>query len=237
MPTQDFGIESLARYLHLTPQQVIRLADRGKLPGRKVGGQWRFSRADVHHWLEERIGLSDEEELVHVEGVLRGLPGAEDASQVSIASMLPVEAIAVPLLARTRSAVFSAMVELAGRTGGLWDPEKMAEAIRSREELYPTTLDNGVALLHPRRPMPAILGQPLLALGIVAGGIPFGGEGGGLTDVFFLICSVEDRGHLRTLARLSRVMASAGFLDELRHVPDPASAHDLVTRTEAKLCG
>ena len=237
MPTQDFGIESLARYLHLTPQQVIRLADRGKLPGRKVGGQWRFSRADVHHWLEERIGLSDEEELVHVEGVLRGPPGAEDVSQVSIAPMLPVEAIAVPLLARTRSAVFAAMVELAGRTGGLWDPEKMAEAIRSREELYPTTLDNGVALLHPRRPMPNILGQPLLALGVTAGGIPFGGEGGGLTDVFFLICSVEDRGHLRTLARLSRVIASAGFLDELRQVPDPASAHDLVTRTEAKLSG
>ena len=27
----------------------------------------------------------------------------------------------------------------------------MTEAIRNREELYPTAMDNGVALLHPRR--------------------------------------------------------------------------------------
>jgi len=237
MPTQDFGIESLARYLHLIPQQVVRLADRGKLPGRKVGGQWRFARADIHHWLENRIGLSDEDELVNVEGVLQGPPGTEEATQVSIAEMLPGEAIAVPLQARTRSSVFTSMVELASRTGYLWDPEKMAEAIRSREELYPTTLGNGVALLHPRRPMPNILDQAFLALGITAAGIPFGGDRGGMTDVFFLVCSVEDRGHLRTLARLSRVIASAGFLDELRQVADPKSAHKLIAQTEAKLSG
>ena len=58
MPQSDFTIESLAAHLHLTPQQVSRLADRNKLPGRKVGGKWRFSRADIHHWLERRIGLS-----------------------------------------------------------------------------------------------------------------------------------------------------------------------------------
>ncbi len=66
MRTEDFDIDNLASYLHLTPQQVTRLADRGKIPGRKVAGQWRFSPADIHHWLEARIGLSDEDELVEV---------------------------------------------------------------------------------------------------------------------------------------------------------------------------
>ena len=70
MPYSDFTIETLAAHLHLTPQQVSRLADRDKLPGRKVGGCWRFSRADIHHWFEQRIGVSDEDRLVHVEGVL-----------------------------------------------------------------------------------------------------------------------------------------------------------------------
>ena len=42
MARQDFDIDELAKYLHLTPPQVSRMADRGKLPGRKVGGQWRF---------------------------------------------------------------------------------------------------------------------------------------------------------------------------------------------------
>lgn len=236
MSTEDFDIDSLAAYLHLFPQQVSRLADRGKLPGRKVGGQWRFSQADIHHWLEARIGLSDEDELVEVEGVLqRSAVKAGEPEEILIASMLPKEAIAVPLQARTRNAVITGMVEAAAQTGWLWDPEKMAEAVRSREELFPTALDNGVALLHPRRPMSSILGQAFLALGRTSTGIPFGSSRGGLTDIFFLICSVEDRGHLRTLARLSRVLTAPGFLEALRAAPDAVAAYQLISDTEAGL--
>jgi len=235
MAPGDFDIDSLAAYLHLTPQKVARLADRGKLPGRKVADQWRFSQAEIHHWLEERIGVADEVDLVEVEGVLEQSAGPEQDDEIVIADLLAPQAIAVPLRAKTRNSVITAMVELAAGTGWLWDPETMAEAVRAREDLYPTALDNGVALLHPRRPMPSILGQALLALGCTSTGIPFGKGRGGLTDVFFLICSIDDRGHLRTLARLSRVIASPGFLDQLREASDAAAAHQLIVQTEATL--
>jgi PTS system nitrogen regulatory IIA component len=236
MAAQDFDIDSLATYLHLTPPQVARMADRGKLPGRKIGGQWRFSEAEVHHWLEDRIGLSDEEQLVQVENVLDRRRGGP-VEAVSIARMLPVEAVAVPLQARTRGSVIDDMTELAARTGRLWDPGKMAHAIRERENLHPTALDNGVALLHPRRPLPNIVEEPFLAVGRTYQGIPFGGTGGGLTDVFFLICSVDDQGHLRTLARLSRLLNDTLFLDGLRCSDDPRSLHAWVALREADLFG
>lgn len=234
MPHQDFTIDSLARYLHLNPQQVTRLVEQGRLPGRKVAGQWRFPRAEIHHWLERRIGLSDEEELIEVEGVLRR-SGGEEEQAICIVEMLPEEAIAIPLPARTRSSVFTSIVETATRSGLLWDPEKMIEAIRSREDMYPTAMPGGIALLHPRRPMPTVLAQAFLALGVTATGIPFGGEHGGLTDIFFLICSVEDRGHLQTLARLARVIGTSGFLEDLRRAPDAAEAHRLIHETEKNL--
>ncbi len=237
MSREDFTIESLARYLHLTPQQVARLADRGRIPGRKVGGQWRFSRDEIHHWLEQRVGLAEDDGLPEVEGVLRNTPGASTEQEISIEGLLPREQIAIPLSARTRNSVFAAMVELVARTGLVWEPEKMEQAIRAREEIYPTTLENGVALLHPRRPMPNILAQPLLGLGVTSSGIPFGGNRGALTDVFFLICSTDDRGHLRTLARLSKVIGAPGFLDGLRQAPDPQTAHQLICDTEAGLGG
>ena len=237
MAGRDFSIQDLATYLHLTPQQVCRLADRGKLPGRKVAGEWRFARQEIHHWLEERIGLSDEDELVEVEEVLDRSIGPDDDQEIRIARMLPPEAIAVPFHARTRNAVFRDIVDLAAGTGWLWDPEKMAEAVRSREDMHPTTLENGIALLHPRRPMPSILGQAFLAMGCSPSGLPFGGGRGSLTDIFFLICSVDDRGHLRTLARLSRVIGAPGFLEELRQCPDAKSAHRLIAQSEAELPG
>ncbi len=230
----DFDIESLAVYLHLTPQQVTRLADRSKLPGRKVAGQWRFARAEVHHWLEGRIGLSDESELVDVEDVLQRAAGTEQPQEIRLGELLPLEAIAIPLAARTRNSVITHMVELAANTGWLWDPPKMVEAVRAREDMHPTALENGVALLHPRRPMSRILSQPLLALGRTGTGIPFGGAVP-TTDVFFLVCSVEDRGHLRVLARLSRVLTSPGFLDALREASDAKAAHQLIVDAENKL--
>jgi nitrogen PTS system EIIA component len=234
MPYSDFDITTLSRYLHLNPQQVTKLAERGHLPGRKIGGEWKFSRPDIHQWLEARIGLSDEEGLVQVESVLQKSAPLDNEQEIRISELLPVEAIAVPLYARTRSAVIDAMVELAANTGWLWDPKAMAEAVRSREEMHPTALENGVALMHARRPMTKILAQPFLALGCTPSGIPFGSDCP-LTDVFFLICSTDDRGHLHTLARLSRLLTQPGFLNALHQVQDAKAARQLIVEAEVGL--
>ncbi|HEX3997365.1 MAG TPA: PTS sugar transporter subunit IIA [Pirellulales bacterium] len=233
MADDDFDIERLAAYLHLDRAQVARLADRGKLPGRKVQGVWRFAPAEIHQWLESRIGLSGDEELVQMESILR--PPADTANDgvPSIAAMMPLEAMAVPLDARTRGSVIQSLVDIAAQTGLLWDPERMTDAVRAREEMHPTALENGVALLHPRRPMPSILGEAFVAFGRTARGIPFGGKV--LTDLFFLIASLDDRGHLRTLARLSRLIGDSDLLAELRSAADARSAHELIESTEARL--
>jgi nitrogen PTS system EIIA component len=234
MPYSDFDLLALARYLHLSPDKVAKLADRGQLPGRKVGGEWKFSKSDIHHWLERRIGASDEGELLEVEGVLNAAATAPQEQEISIAELLPLEAIAVPLPARTRSSVIDSMVELAAQSGWLWDADAMAEAIRAREELHTTALENRVALLHPRRPLPKILAQAFVALGVTSTGIPFGADVP-MTDIFFLIASMEDRGHLRTLARLSRILAAPGFIDSLRAAEDARAARQLIIEAEEKL--
>lgn len=235
MTPDHFNVEGLAEYLHLDPALVAKLADRGKLPGRKVGGQWQFARAEVNQWLEQKIGLSSEEELVQVENMLARTGGAVGEPAISIASLLPLEAIAVPLGAKTRGSVISAMCELAAQTGWLWDPERMAEAVRAREDMLSTALENGVALLHPRRPLPSLLSQAFLGLGVSSHGVPFGGPRGTLTDIFFLICSLEDRGHLRVLARLSRLLNHPGLLADLRRAPDARAARQLIVDLEQDL--
>jgi PTS system nitrogen regulatory IIA component len=184
--------------------------------------------------LENRIGLSEEEELERVEGAMRAAGG--DVSAASpLADMLPAAAIQIPLAARTRNSVIDSLIDLAAGTGWLWDPQKMSEAVRSREEMHPTALDNGVALLDPRRPLPNILEQAFLVFGRTEAGIPFGGSRGTLTDLFFLICSTDDRGHLHTLARLSRLLNSSAFIHDLRSAPDATSLREAFVRAEGAL--
>jgi len=235
MAAADFDSDALARYLHVTPAQVQKMAERGTLPGRKVGGAWKFPQAEIHHWLEERIGAADDEDLAHVERVLNVAGQHEPHDIVSIAGLIPPAGIAVPLSARTKSSVVTAMVELAASTGLLWDADKMAAAVRERENLHPTALENGVALLHPRRPLPQILAEPLLVLGLTPAGIPFGESHGVLTDVFFLICSTDDASHLRILARLSRLISAPGFLATLRSAPDTSAVQDCIVRFEQEV--
>jgi len=237
MPSHDFDVDSLARYLHISPAQVAKLADRGSMPGRKIGGDWRFSKAEIHHWLEERIGAAGEEDLQHVQDLLDEAAEGNEPATVRISELLLPEAIAIPLASRTRSSVIKSVVELAANTGLLWDAAEMAEAVEARERLHPTALDNGVALLHPRRPLPHVLAQPLLALGRTSSGIPFGSTSGQLTDIFFLICSVDDSQHLRTLARLSRLIAAGGFLEAVRAAESAAEVLRVVREFEERLDG
>ena len=116
----------------------------------------------------------------------------------------------------------------------MWDAAAMAQAVLAREELHPTALDNGVALLHPRRPQTSILADSVLALGITSQPLAFA-SGGQLTDIFFLICSYDDASHLRILARLSRMLAVADTLKQLRLAGSAGEAHQVLADAEQAL--
>lgn len=235
MNLPDYDLESLARHLHLAPETVAKMAERGKLPGRRIGGQWKFSAADIHHWWEERIGLSDEDELMAVEQTFQRQDSGDADEPFTIGDLLPIAAVAVPLPARTRGSVVKEMVALAAQAGLVWDAARMEDAVRARENLHPTALDIGVALLHPRRPLPSIVGDPFLALGVTPQGLPFGHARGQLTDIFFLIGSTDDRTHLRVLARLSRLLADSTLLQRLRQSDDAYEAREALVEREREL--
>jgi PTS system nitrogen regulatory IIA component len=82
--------------------------------------------------------------------------------------------------------------------------------------------------------MSGILGDTFLSLGVSDNGIPFGG-GGKLTDIFFLICSIDDRVHLRVLARLSRILSADNFLSNLRGASNEQEIRDLIVSVEESI--
>ena len=232
MSDDDFDVAMLATYLHLTPAQVEKMAGRGKLPGRRIGGEWRFSRIEIHHWFEERIGLSDQFELEQVEKVL---DTNQRATEDSIEQLVQPHAVWSPLPARTRNSVIQQICQHSADAGLLWDATKMEKAIKARENLHPTALGNGVAMLHPRRPQVNNIAHAFVGLGITSTGLPFGGPRGVMTDVFFLIASENEKGHLHTLARLSRIIAVPDFLAQLRECNDSQEAHRLLLETNQTL--
>ncbi len=47
-------VRDVAKYLKVTDRTIYRLAGAGKIPGFKVGGTWRFSRAGIDNWIERQ---------------------------------------------------------------------------------------------------------------------------------------------------------------------------------------
>jgi excisionase family DNA binding protein len=45
--------EEAAEFLHFNPVTIRLKARSGKIPGRKIGKEWRFSRRQLLEWLEE----------------------------------------------------------------------------------------------------------------------------------------------------------------------------------------
>ena len=67
MTNEMMDMEQLAAYLQRDIREVGKLASRGHLPGHKVGGQWRFARAEINHWIETQMPAYTEEQLTALE--------------------------------------------------------------------------------------------------------------------------------------------------------------------------
>jgi excisionase family DNA binding protein len=50
-PADVLTAEQAAELLNVNERDVVELAESGELPGRKIGGHWRFARAAVLDWL------------------------------------------------------------------------------------------------------------------------------------------------------------------------------------------
>jgi len=51
-------IEQVAKYLKLKPQTVYKWAQEGRIPGAKIGKEWRFRKRILDEWIDTAIALS-----------------------------------------------------------------------------------------------------------------------------------------------------------------------------------
>jgi excisionase family DNA binding protein len=52
-------IKELAEHLKVNERTIYRLASAKKIPAFKVGGSWRFSKADIDAWISSQSAASE----------------------------------------------------------------------------------------------------------------------------------------------------------------------------------
>ena len=232
MTHEWYTLDELAKRLGRNRRGVEKLVNRGRLPGHKVGGEWRFNSVEITHWLEQQLRSFSDEQLAGVEESHRS---TEVDADVPVTSLLRPETVQVPLPARTRRSVIKTLVEVAGRTWKVWEPAVVLEAVLDRESVLPTGFENGMAIPHPRNPLPDALGASVVAYGRTSAGIAFGAPRRALTDIFFLVLCRDARTHLQVLARLGRMMQFPDFTDRLRGAEDAGSTWALIREADEQI--
>jgi PTS system nitrogen regulatory IIA component len=231
--SRDFyTLDELVQTLGRDRRQVEKLINRGIIPGRRIGGEWRFNEIEVTHWLEQDLRGLDDQGLAQLE---QSQQSSELNALSPIEALLQVETCEVPLDAGTRPAVLQALLEVAGRTWHVWDPASVLKAVKEREDVMSTAFENGVAIPHPRNPLPEALGQSVIAFGRTLSGIPFGAPRRQLTDLFFLVLARDAATHLQILARLGRILNRSGFVDQLRNTKTARAAYDLLLEADRQV--
>ncbi|MDO5308509.1 MAG: PTS sugar transporter subunit IIA [Planctomycetia bacterium] len=223
-----FTLEELTERLGRTARSIQHAVQDGKLNGHKVRDVWTFNWHDVLLWLESEMSDVDSLEPEQFEKVATYSEPPEQ--EISFADLINLEAITVSLAAKTQPSVIREMVKLASNTGLLWDPEELEEELRQREAMASTALEDGVAILHPRRPPANIIGDAFLAVALAPHGVYFGARE--QTRVFFLLCCPDDVTYLRSLSRLARVLKTPEVIDSLLKCESAVEIKELLLSLE-----
>ncbi len=234
MGSETMSMKEVCRYLNLSEKEVLRRIHSEGLPAFKLGGVWRFRKIEVDDWLQRSMGRLSSERLSELEhGV--SFTGRKDKLVPLVGPLVREDAISTSLQARSGTSVLKELVELAEKTGLVYDPDALLKALRERESLCPTSLEGGAAIPHPRKRQEWMLAESFMVIGIHSRGIPFGAPDGSITDIFFMPLCLTDSEHLQVLARICRMLQDGNLLSALRSARTREEIKELVVTREKEL--
>jgi len=158
----------------------------------------------------------------------------ENAPKPALATVLGAMSAAriqLRLTAASKDAVLRELAMLIIEPHRKRDLTTLVRALKAREALCTTCVDDGVAIPHSRNAIVGLVKDPVIAYGRHAG-LDFGALDGRPVTHFFLLCAPNVRQHLQLLGRLARMVRQPAFRDALAAAQKPDDVLDLVRRFE-----
>jgi len=218
----------VADRLQLSERTLYRLLQRGELPGRKIGGQWRFRMAEIDYWLDMRVSRMPT-------SALRQLGAEGPPTMAPLADLIRPENALIRIPSGPPSEVIREFVAAVTYPEAV-DGTELAARIHQREELSSTATGDGVAFLHTPRWEPRTpIRSPVVALGRLFRPADFGAIDGTPTDLLFLLLAPDAQTHLALLARAAHLCRRPGLLSGLRAARTPAEVIDIIRAAEPAL--
>jgi PTS system nitrogen regulatory IIA component len=221
------NLKELSEYLKLSEKTLIRMAKRGEIPVTKIGHQWRFMRTLIDDWLVSKMWHPVKPALTRM---------LENQEIILPLSRLIMPAhIKLDLQPGTKDEILMGLIELLEKTKSVSNKEKLFSLLKDREEMASTALNNGVALPHVRNPLECPVDEQCIVLGICPKGTTFDSIDGGLTFVFFLVCTNSEIIHLKMMSKLAYLIRKSEVIKKIRNAKSEKEVFSIIIRVDQEI--
>jgi len=229
METELMTLKEVADYTRLNEDTVDRMVQKGEIPAQKVAREWRFDRAAIDTWMAGRNSAApvvDQQLPPEATGV---------PEPITVSKSLAPERINMDLKTTNKDDVLRQLVALVidPKERGL--SETLFDALKAREDLCSTCVNEGVAVPHSRNAIVGLVERPLLAYGRHVAGVDFGALDGKPIHHFFLLCAPNVREHLQLLTRLAQLLNNPEFRASLSAAEQPEDVMALIRNGEQSI--
>lgn len=224
----DLSVKDVAKLINVSAKTIYRMISNETIPCFRVGGQWRFDRREIVSWMEDTREFSYETAVRN--------PNLADEESISIAEFLRRGGLYRDIAGQTKEQVIAACLESIKKTIPQINTQRLFCAIMDREQIYPTTVGNGIAFPHPRPFKEFTAPLSSIALCHLARSVPFGAPDNENVDTLFFIFPKSERRFLRIQAKLLRLLKEEDILLALKHTTS-SEFYSLISRRETEIFG
>jgi PTS system nitrogen regulatory IIA component len=205
-------IEEVAAYLRVSERTVYDWAQKGDLPGGKLGTTWRFKRNDVENWVNTRLSTQS----------------GPKPSGVTSSATLTAERVII-LEAGDKDTVLRKLVDLLAESPFVHNRDELLKGILAREELMSTGIGFGVGVPHVR-----ISSVSDLVMAVAICKQPIEGYTSLDNQPVQIVCMLAARSdqhakYIRTLSAVSSRLKDAAVRKAIIESDDPAFIHSQLT--------
>jgi len=206
-------IEEVAAYIRVSERTVYDWAQKGELPGGKLGTTWRFKREDVENWVNSRLSTKPA------------------SGGVTSSAVLTVERV-VLLDAADKKTVLTRLVDLLAETPFVKNRDALLKGIMDREELMSTGIGFGIGVPHVR-----IDSVTDLVMSVAVCKKPIADYSSLDGEPVQIVCMLAARSdqhtkYIRTLSSISSRLKDPAIRAEIIATDDPAFIYKLLTESE-----
>ena len=214
-------LKELAEYLRVNERTVLRMIQNGKIQGAKIGGQWRFNGSQIDQVFfpgadSKDSPLESEDSTSIITHPQIGIP---------VSRVMSEDRILLNLKSKDAEGVIKELTDARLLYGLVLDATDLRLKCMQREQVLSTAVGEGIAIPHPRDPIPTLRASAAVIYGYSKVGVDFNAPDGKPVHMFFLICSQNIELHLHLMGCMARLLKSKEFIKAL---PDCKSNADVI---------